>query len=86
MWYFKTLFEFTISEAKNRCQTFETDYIVLPNQYEAISLLLKHTCGVISPKTTISNVDEITAINPDVRLSRRIVNVEFTSTLPVKKE
>lgn len=42
------------------------------------------TCGVISPKTTINSVEHITATKPDVKLSNRIVNVEFTKTLPSK--
>lgn len=42
------------------------------------------TCGVISPKTTINSVELITAIKPDVKPSKRIVNVEFTKTFPSK--
>lgn len=44
----------------------------------------KITCGVISPKMTINNVEHTTAIKPDVRLSSKIVNVEFTNTFPSK--
>lgn len=42
------------------------------------------TCGVISPKTTINNVEQTTAIKPDVSPSSKMVNVEFTKTLPSK--
>lgn len=42
------------------------------------------TCGVISPKTTINNVEHTTAIKPDVNPSNKMVNVEFTNTFPNK--
>ena len=46
--------------------------------------ILKITCGVISPNTTINNVEKTIAIKPDVKLSSNIVNVELTKTFPNK--
>lgn len=37
--------------------------------------------GIISPKTTIARVAQITAIIPDMRTSTSIVSEEFTKTL-----
>lgn len=42
----------------------------------------KRTCGVISPKSTIKIVEDTTAIKPLDNESSKMVNVEFTSTLP----
>lgn len=44
------------------------------------------TCGEISPKITIAKVEQITATNPEVKSSNKIVKIEFTKTLENKIE
>lgn len=44
------------------------------------------TCGEISPKITIARVEQITATNPEVKSSNKIVKIEFTKTLENKIE
>lgn len=44
------------------------------------------TCGEISPKITIASVEQITATNPEVKSSNKIVKIEFTKTFENKIE
>ena len=44
------------------------------------------TCGEISPKITMARVEQITATNPEVKSSNKIVKIEFTKTLENKIE